>query len=560
VINGTELKKAIISGANNILKHKTAVDDLNIFPVPDGDTGTNMSMTIGSAVRELEKYGGSSAAEAAHLAAEAMLRGARGNSGVILSILFRGLAKGTEGLDSVSAEDMVNAFGLGVESAYKAVMKPTEGTILTVARVACEKGRAAAQSSDDTAAVWQAVCDGAGEALSHTPELLPVLKRAGVVDAGGKGLCLIFEGMLSVFREGVVIQPENEEKEEAAGGKTDDFFRNAAAEFDQDIHYTYCTEFIIGRNPDCKKDPADLRKFLETMGDCVLVVDDDEIIKVHVHTEDPGNALEAGLAFGQLLTVKVDNMKEQHRRAEEENQAARKAAASTPEPAPAEPAGAVGFVAVAAGEGLKTLFTDLGCAQVVSGGQTMNPSTEDLAAAVRATPAKTVLILPNNKNIILAAEQVIPLVKDRKVIVLPTRTIPQGLSAMLAYNPDTAVEANTVTMMEAASGVDTGTVTFAARDSEFGGRRIHKDDTLGLVNGKLEIVDRTRNVERVCQRLVHSMVNRGTAFITLIYGAEVSEETANSVYGQIKSKVGSNIEVTLVNGGQPVYYFIISVE
>ena len=557
MINGTDLKKAVISGANNILKHKTAVDDLNIFPVPDGDTGTNMSMTIGSAVGALEKYEGSSAAEVTHLAADAMLRGARGNSGVILSILFRGFAKGTEGLESVSGEDLVNAFGLGVESAYKAVMKPTEGTILTVARVACEKGRAAAQGTADDVAVWQAVCDGAREALARTPELLPVLKRAGVVDAGGEGLCLIFEGMLSVLSGGEIVSPQEEGQPAAAGGQQDDFFRNAAAEFDQDIHFTYCTQFMVGRDPECKKDPADLRAFLETMGDCVLVVDDDEIIKVHVHTEDPGNALEAGLAYGQLLTVKIDNMKEQHRTAGEKDRA------GSPKPAapqPAAPAEAVGFVAVAAGDGLRTLFTDLGCAQVVSGGQTMNPSTEDLVAAARATPAKTVLILPNNKNIILAAEQAVPLVKDRKVTVLPTRTVPQGLSAMLAYDPDSPVEANTVAMMEAASGVTTGTVTFAARDSEFGGHKIRKDDTLGLIDGRLEIVDHGRNVARVCQRLTRSMTGRGTAFITLIYGAEVSEETANGVYNQIKSKAGNNVEVTLVNGGQPVYYFLISVE
>lgn len=556
MINGTDLKNAILSGANNVLMHRSSIDELNIFPVPDGDTGTNMSMTISSAVRELEKSDMVSAGETAHIAASAMLRGARGNSGVILSILFRGFSKGLEGKDEATGADLVEALAIGVEAAYKAVMKPTEGTILTVSRMGCEAGRGALENGDDPCAVWQAICDGAEEALKQTPELLPVLKRAGVVDAGGKGLCLIFEGMLSVFRDGVVIQPD------ASGDSTntssDEFFRNAAAEFDQEIHFTYCTEFIVGRNPECTKEPAELRAFLETMGDCVLVVDDDEIIKVHVHTEDPGNALEAGLAFGQLLTVKIENMKEQHRKAAEENE--KTAPQSEEEFQPVEPSEEIGFVSVTAGDGLKTLFTDLGCGQVVSGGQTMNPSTEMIAAAVRATPAKTVLVLPNNKNIILAAEQAIPLVTDRKLIVLPTRTVPQGLSALLAYNPEITVEENTVNMMEAASAVSTGTITYAARDSEFGGRKIHKDDTMGLVNGKLEIIDHARDVSKTCVKLVRDMIVRGTSFVTLIYGEGVTEQEANDVCSQIKAKVASNVEVTLVNGGQPVYYYIVSVE
>lgn len=560
MIKGSELKNAIISGANNIIRYKTSIDELNIFPVPDGDTGTNMSMTMGSAVTELAKTSSESAGEVAKIASGALLRGARGNSGVILSLLFRGFAKGVEGMDEIGGSELVSALGIGVEAAYKAVMKPTEGTILTVARVACEAGRETLADNDEPIAVWESVCNGAKEALAKTPELLPVLKRAGVVDAGGKGLCYIFDGMLSVFRDHTIISseaPEEEGKSEEDKTLNSDFFRNAAAEFDEVINFTYCTEFIIGRNPECEKDPQNLRTYLEGIGDCVLVVDDDEIIKVHVHTENPGNALEAGLAYGQLLTVKIDNMKEQHRKNSEANEVA-KASAAAPEPA--EPVDEVGFVAVAAGDGLKTLFTDLGCAQVVSGGQTMNPSTEQLMAAALATPAKTVIILPNNKNIILAAEQTIPLIHDRKVIVLPTRTIPQGLSALLAYNPDASVEVNTVSMMEAASGVQTGIVTYAARDSEFGGKRIHEGDTLGLVNGKLNLVERKKDIVHTCSKLTKSMVGRSTSFITLIYGSEVTEDMANEACNRIKSKVSNDIEITLVNGGQPVYYFIISVE
>ncbi len=559
MINGTDLRNAMISAANNIAKHKSSIDKLNIFPVPDGDTGTNMSMTIGNAAAELEKVKEEkTAGEVAHIAASALLRGARGNSGVILSLLFRGFSKGTEGMDTLGGSDFVNALGMGVEAAYKAVMKPAEGTILTVSRVACEKGKAAAAIDDDPVYVWSAVCKGAAEALENTPELLPVLKKAGVVDAGGKGLCYIFEGMMSVFRDGVIIENDGDEEEKnAAATLSDDFFRNAAAEFDQEIHYTYCTEFIVGRNPEVQKDPEELRTFLETMGDCVVVVSDDEIIKVHVHTEDPGNALEAALVFGQLLTVKVDNMKEQHRKAQA-TEAAKKEELEKEGLKSAEPTEQIGFISVAAGEGLATLFKDLGCTHVVSGGQTMNPSTEDILEAIKATPAKNVMILPNNKNIIMAAEQCIPLITDRKVIVLPTRTIPQGLSAMLSYDPEATTEENSVKMMEAAGNVNTGMVTFAARDSEFGGHKMKQGDILGLENGKMKFIE--KDYVHTCSKLTRSMVNRATSFITVIYGQDVTEEQANDAYTRIKSHVSSDIEVTLVNGGQPVYYFIISVE
>ncbi len=554
VINGIDLRNAIISGANNIVKHKTSVDELNIFPVPDGDTGTNMSMTMSSASRELSKNTNSHAGEVARTAASAMLHGARGNSGVILSILFRGFSKGIEGMEEVSGTDLANALGVGVEAAYKAVMKPTEGTILTVSRIAGEKGKAAAAIDDDVVYVWSAICKGAAEALEKTPELLPVLKKAGVIDAGGRGLCYILDGMLSVFKDGTIILNEADSSEEQTAET--DFFRNAAAEFDQVINFTYCTEFIVGRDLECKKDPQELRGYLESIGDSVVLVDDDDIIKVHVHTEEPGNALQAALVFGQLLTVKIENMKEQHRKAAEANEEAKAKAVASLEPA--EPVDEVGFVSVAAGEGLKTLFTDLGCTHVVSGGQTMNPSTNDLLAAILATPAKTVLILPNNKNIIMAAEQTIPLVNDRKVIVLPTRTIPQGLSAMLAYDPDASTEVNTVSMMEAASNVSTASVTFAARDSEFGGHKIKAGDILGLNNGKLELIE--KDIVHTCSKLTRSMITRGTSFITVIYGADVTEEQANEAYNRIKAKVGNETEVTLVNGGQPVYYFIVSIE
>ena len=562
VILGSQLKNAIISGSNNISKFKKQVNELNIFPVPDGDTGTNMSMTIGAAAEEMKNLEDSAtASQVAKKAASSMLRGARGNSGVILSLLFRGISKGLEGREEISAEDLVAALELGVEEAYKAVMKPTEGTILTVARIAAERGREALELGSDPVQVWDAACMGAADALEETPELLPVLKKAGVVDAGGQGLCLIFEGMLSVFRSGIVLECGLSEEEKAQD--TEEFFRNVAAEFDSEINFTYCTEFIVGRDPEVQKDPLELRLFLETIGDCVVVVDDDEIIKTHVHTENPGDALQAALQYGQLLTVKIENMKEQHRKAAEENETAKTAAQekAKAERKPLErqePTEEVGFISVAAGEGLQSLFLDLGCANVVSGGQTMNPSTEDLLEAVLATPAKKVFVLPNNKNILMAAEQTVPLATDREVIVIPTRTIPQGLSGMLAFDPDADADSNKEAMLEAASNVDTGLVTFAARDSEYDGHTIRHGDILGLKNGKLEYIE--KDPVAACVRVTRSFASKHTSFITLIYGEGITQEQAEKAKRTLENKLHSDVEITLVNGGQPVYYFIISVE
>ncbi len=559
MIIGSQLRDALISGANCIANHRAEVDELNIFPVPDGDTGTNMSMTIGAAQQELVKLDDqATAAVVAKTNASALLRGARGNSGVILSILFRGFSKGLEGKDEADAESLVSALEMGVEAAYKAVMKPTEGTILTVARLASVAGRQALELTADPVEIWDAICTGAADALATTPDLLPVLKKAGVVDAGGKGLCLIFEGMQSVFRDGVIVETKEE-----AQLSSEEAFRNAAAEFDEVINFTYCTEFIVGRDTEIEKEPAELRAYLETIGDCVLVVDDDDIIKVHVHTENPGNALQAGLGFGSLLTVKIENMKEQHRKNSEANDA-KKAEAPVEEvapqrPEPVDPEEGVGFVAVAAGEGLHALFSDLGCAQVVSGGQTMNPSTNDIVDAIRAVPATTVFVLPNNKNIVMAAQQAIDICTERKVIVLPTRTIPQGMSAMLAYDPDSDDETNTELMLEAAGNVSTGQVTFAARDSDFGGFKIKEGDMLAMDNGKLVFTEKDDPV-KTAYRLVRSMATRDTAFVTVIYGEDITEEQAEKLSSMLESRMGGDVEITLINGGQPVYYFIVSIE
>ena len=555
MINGLLLRDAIISGANAIINQKKLVDELNIFPVPDGDTGTNMSMTINAAKEELSKLDVAEVSVVSKKAASAMLRGARGNSGVILSLLFKGIGRGLADLEKMDGKEIVAALELGVQDAYKAVMKPTEGTILTVARVAAEKARAELENTDDFLAVWDAVCSGAAEALEDTPRLLPVLKKAGVIDAGGKGLCVIFEGMRQVFKGGEIVGV----KEKTEAKADDDFFKNAAAEFDQEINFTYCTEFIVGKEKGAK-DSENLRAYLMTIGDCVVVADDDDIIKVHVHTENPGKALQKALDFGQLLTVKIENMKEQHRKAAEEN-ARLKAEAAAKEVSSLEkcdPTEEYGFVAVAAGDGLVTLFNDLGCLNVVGGGQTMNPSTDDILAAVLATPAKVVYVFPNNKNIIMAAEQAVPLAEDRRIIVVPTKTIPQGISALLAYDPETSEEENLEAMLAACENVKTGQVTFAARDSEFGSFKIKKDDILALDNGKLVSVG--RDPVGSAYKLIRSMADRNSSYITIIYGCDITDEAAQILSDRVSDKLGEDVEITLVNGGQPVYYFIISIE
>ncbi len=551
MLTGTMLKQAIISGANNICSQKERINDLNIFPVPDGDTGTNMSMTISEAVKAVSACDSDNAGEIAKVVASAMLRGARGNSGVILSLLFRGFSKGLEGKAEASGKDLVKALGIGVDAAYKAVMKPTEGTILTVAREAFEEGAKFVKKSNDPAEVWSVVCEAAEESLQRTPELLPVLKKAGVVDAGGKGLLVIFEGMLSYIKDGVMV--EYDVATAAPVSTDDDTFRSAAAEFDEVINFTYCTEFIVGRDASVTTSPLKLRAYLETIGDCVVVVDDEEIIKVHVHTEDPGKALQRGLQYGQLLTVKVENMRQQHEQAKAEN-----ANRKTKKLEVVAPEEEVGFVAVASGDGLSSLFTELGCTHVVSGGQSMNPSTDDIYEAVMATPAKTVFVLPNNKNIIMAAEQTAKIVEDREVIIIPTKTIPQGITAMLAFDPDSDAIINKGTMQDALENVSTGQVTFAARDSEFGMKKIKEGDIIGLDNGKLTVAE--KSPKKALLKLAKSMIDKDAEFITLIYGQGISEQDAQEVCDELILKYGNNVDINMINGGQPIYYYILGIE
>ncbi|MFA9379822.1 MAG: DAK2 domain-containing protein [Acetanaerobacterium sp.] len=551
MINGNTLRDAIISGANNIVNHRHAVDELNVFPVPDGDTGTNMSMTISAGARELKRLENATVSEVASVAASAFLRGARGNSGVILSLLFRGFSKGLAGLSAADGKDFANALSLGVSAAYKAVMKPTEGTILTVARVAAERAVEACTAETDPVKIWQVIVSEAKATLETTPELLPVLKKAGVVDAGGMGLVIIFEGMLAVFEDGKMIA----ETEDGSAKPVDAFIsqKNAAgADLHEEITFTYCTEFIVHKTS-LDANGLRLRAYLETVGDSVVVVDDDDIIKVHVHTNNPGNAMQEGLAYGSLHSMKIENMREQHENRVAEAQVAHEVEGVVP----VDPDTEFGFVAVSAGEGLSQLFTDLGCARVVSGGQTMNPSTDDILRAIESVPAQTVFVLPNNKNIIMAAEQTIALA-DRHVVVLPTRSIPQGLSAMLVFDPDISVKENQMGMIKAAEHVATGQITFAARDSEFDGHKIKQGEVLALDNGKLSFV--SSDVAPAVQRLTKSLVKRDSTFITLIYGEGITEEDADKTADALRAKLSDSIEVHVINGGQPVYYYIISVE
>ena len=558
MLNGDILRDAIISAANNLANNRKQVDDLNVFPVPDGDTGTNMSMTLANSARELEKLSGETAGKIASVNASALLRGARGNSGVITSLLFRGFAKGMSDDEFVTAENIAKAFELGVEAAYKAVMKPTEGTILTVARVASEYANKALSEGKGDIEVFEAAIEGAEKALAETPELLPALKKAGVVDAGGYGFVLILKGMLSVMKDGVMIQSSNTA---VADDEEEESSRNAAGEFEGEITFTYCTEFIVNRNPECEKEPNELRLFLETIGDCVVVVDDDEIIKVHVHTDHPGNAIENALTFGALVHLKIENMRDQHERAKHDADNARKKPAKNADRTetftPVEPTKPVGFVSVCAGDGLTELFKDLGVDTVVSGGQTMNPSTDDILKAIEATPAETVFVLPNNKNIIMAAEQAIP-ISTRKVIVIHTRTIPQGITAMLTFDPDADSEANAIEMQKAAEKIATGQITFAARDSEFDGHSIKKGELMALLGGKITFVD--TDLEKTVLKLLKQMIKKDSQFVTVIYGADVTESQAAAIEEQIQAKYGSKTEITVINGGQPIYYYIISVE
>ena len=545
MITGKQYCEMIISGCNHISNQKAAINALNVFPVPDGDTGTNMTLTISAAARELKNMGECTVAEASDRAAGAMLKGARGNSGVILSLLFRGISKGFKGKETATAQDFAFAMAEGVKAAYRAVMKPTEGTVLTVSRVAAEH---LAQYVEKGNVTFQDALNyyvqQANIVLAETPEMLPQLKQAGVVDAGGKGFAVVMEGALAALT-GNPIEPMEEQK---TIGVNDPVVDELAMR-EEDIKFTYCTEYIVTVDETAKKDnPAELRSYLESIGDSVVCVPDNDIIKVHVHTNHPGRAIEEALRYGSLVNLKIDNMKEEFRE-RQKNQPA--------EPAIAAPTKKYGFVSVVAGEGLAALYKDLGVDTVVEGGQTMNPSTEDILTAVNKTPAEIVFVLPNNKNIIMAAETAKELSKEKQVVVIPSKTVPQGVTAMLGFDESMSTEEIEAAMTEQLSMVQTAQVTYAARDSVFDDHEIKEGQLLGLLETKVTFVE--DEMEKVVRKLFEQMAGKGGSYVNVYYGTDVTEEQANAITAQIQEQM-PDAEVICLYGGQPVYHYIFSVE
>ena len=610
----------IMNGAAAIDSHKGEINELNVFPVPDGDTGTNMSLTMGAGATALSDASPGTIGRASELTANALLRGARGNSGVILSLLFRGVARHLKSLDTANASELATALSSGVDSAYKAIMKPTEGTILTVSRIAAEAAISHAIQTDDIEAVLEHALKVGYEALDNTINQNPVLKRAGVVDAGGKGYLYIIEGMLKALKGEVIAYDQNT----AVGAEKADF-----SSFDtQDIRFTYCTEFIVSRKTG--KDVNHLRDFLDERGDSIVVVDDEEIIKVHVHSNEPGVILTEALTYGPLLSVKVENMKEQHtEKLMETEQIETSVSADTQESAPAQtqqpqsdepsepddvipeipepednnsykaepeyasesetyagdpepnmsdtvqetaeyeplpdlPADTavetetkpIGVVAVCAGEGMCNVFRDLGTDSIIIGGQTMNPSTEDILNQIEATPAETVFILPNNKNIIMAAQQCMSLT-EKQIVVIPTKSMPQGISAMIAMDPSASVADNVSLMSEAIERVHTAQITYAARNSEYDGQSITAGDYLALIEDKL--VATGKDTTSLVDTVAFTLASYGPEFITVFSGADVDANTADEVIKRLNKAI-PEAEFSVIDGGQPVYYFLISAE
>jgi len=557
-IDAAAFQKMVLHAAAALNAQKQAINDLNVFPVPDGDTGTNMSLTIGCAAAELKKKSHDTVGQAAQTTASALLRGARGNSGVILSLLFRGFAKAIKEREEIDGRDLAIALDFGVAAAYKAVMKPAEGTILTVSRMAAARAAGAAREDGGIEAVLQAAIDEAETALADTMEQNPVLKKAGVIDAGGKGFIVILQGMLDSLRG--LPMPEQAEEKEAPAGKADFEAVNI-----EDITFAFDTVFIV-RKAQEEVDLDPFREYLNSIGDSLVIGEDDEAFKVHVHTNIPGSALNEAQKYGTLELAKIENM-----RTQAEDLAAGKHVQSTDDleaveaeleqggsaPAKAAPEKKYGYVTVCAGSGMAAVFQDLGVDGIVSGGQSMNPSTQDILREIDKTPAEIVYVLPNNKNIIMAAEQCIPLCEDKKVGVIPSKAVPQGIAAMLAADPDASQEDNTAAMTEALGRVATAEITYAARDSDFDGFDIKQGDYLALQEHQLFGTD--QDLDALLVRLAQSPPQQEAEFISIFYGADVTEEQARKA-ADLFAQACPNAEVTLLRGGQPVYYYMISAE
>jgi len=560
-INSKLLARMFLAGAKNLDSKKDWINELNVFPVPDGDTGTNMTMTIMSAAKEVSSLTNPTMAELAKAISSGSLRGARGNSGVILSQLFRGFCKVIKEYDEIDVTILCEACQKAVETAYKAVMKPKEGTILTVAKGAAEKALELSDETEDVVTFVEEVIKQAEYVLDQTPEMLPVLKQAGVVDSGGQGLVQVLKGAYDAL-----IGKEIDYTIE--GAPTGAAPAKISAETEAEIKFGYCTEFIIVLNaPMSDNEEHAYKAFLESIGDSIVVVADDEIVKTHVHTNDPGLALQKALTFGSLSKIKIDNMREEHQekliKDSQKLAAQQKAEEEAYEAAQADekisnmPAKEMGFVSVSIGEGMNEVFRGLGVDYLIEGGQTMNPSTEDMLNAIEHVNAKTVFILPNNKNIIMAANQAVDLVEDKQIIVIPTKTIPQGITALVNYIPDHSAEENKEQMMAEIENVKTGQVTYAVRDTEIDGKTIKQNDFMGI--GDKSILSVGTDLRATTLEMVDAMVDEDSAIVSIYFGSDSDEDSANEIAAAIEEKY-PDVEVEVNDGGQPIYYYVISVE
>ena len=560
-IDAALVQKMFLAGAKNLESKKEWINDLNVFPVPDGDTGTNMTLTIMSAAKEVSSIANPNMENLSKAISSGSLRGARGNSGVILSQLLRGFTKEMKGVTEITVETLALATSRATETAYKAVMKPKEGTILTVAKGAAEKALELSDETEDVVTFVEEVIKQAEYVLDQTPEMLPVLKQAGVVDSGGQGLVQVLKGAYDAL-----IGKEIDYTIE--GAPTGAAPAKISAETEAEIKFGYCTEFIIVLNaPMSDNEEHAYKAFLESIGDSIVVVADDEIVKTHVHTNDPGLALQKALTFGSLSKIKIDNMREEHQekliKDSQKLAAQQKAEEEAYEAAQADektnnmPAKEMGFVSVSIGEGMNEVFRGLGVDYLIEGGQTMNPSTEDMLNAIEHVNAKTVFILPNNKNIIMAANQAVDLVEDKQIIVIPTKTIPQGITALVNYIPDHSAEENKEQMMAEIENVKTGQVTYAVRDTEIDGKTIKQNDFMGI--GDKSILSVGTDLRATTLEMVDAMVDEDSAIVSIYFGSDSDEDSANELAAAIEEKY-PDVEVEVNDGGQPIYYYVISVE
>lgn len=550
-INARLCAKMFLAGAKNLESKKEWINELNVFPVPDGDTGTNMTLTIMSAAKEVASLNNLTMETLAKAISSGSLRGARGNSGVILSQLFRGFTKGIKPYEEIDTVILAAAMQKAVETAYKAVMKPKEGTILTVAKGAADKAAELAETDTDMKTFIGTVIEHADRVLAQTPEMLPVLKEAGVVDSGGQGLLQVLRGAYDAF----LGKEIDYSIEEAGAGSAP--VGKMKPQTETDIKFGYCTEFIIMLEKEYSEDiEMEFKAFLNSIGDSIVVVSDEDIVKVHVHTNDPGKAISRALTYGSLTKMKIDNMREEHQEKlikDAEKMAAKQAV----EDAKKTPKKDVGFISVSIGEGIGQIFKDLGVDYLIEGGQTMNPSTEDMLKAIDAVNADTIFILPNNKNIILAANQAKVLTKGKQVIVIPTKTVPQGIGAIISYNAELSIEENESSMVEGSQAVKTGQITYAVRDTHIEDKEIHEGDIMGI--GDSSILAVGKDIQQVAEETVALMMEEESELISVYYGCDVEEETAKALGDALTAKY-PDCEVEVYSGGQPIYYYVISVE